>query len=366
MLTTIISKTINYLKSSSKSEPLDLDAKLIKLWLNEYKYTPNTYTTYRVIILRFYLWINYNSLTFIALTKYHLLSYIDFLKAPDPNWCNIHRHKFSHPDWRPFQKPLSLKSIHRNLTVIKQMFIYLFHNGSILLNPSNFRLRLPSYIKYSKQNRYLTIDEFNMIIEYINNLPDSSPKLSESKMRVLWIFKLLFYTGCRRSEVVKASMIDVIYLDRRLWLQVCGKGNKVGNVPVVKELAIALDQYRDFYELPSMYNLSSLEANIPLIILNKINNQYYTMSASHLWFIVKSTCILASESITDDTALSCKLKLVSPHWLRHSSATAQVDAGINLKVVQKNLRHSCIETTLQYQHVNDDFRHFETITKFKS
>lgn len=366
MLSTIISRTINYLNSSIKSEPLDPDAKLTKLWLNEYKYSLSTYTTYRVIILRFYLWIKYNSLTFAALTKYHLLSYIDFLKAPDPKWCNIHRHKFSHPDWRPFQKPLSLKSIHRNLTVIKQMFMYLFHNGSLILNPINIKVRLPNYIKYAKQNRYLSMDEFNTIIEYINNLPDSSPKLSESKMRILWIFKLLFYTGCRRSEVVNASMNDVMLSNRRLWLRVYGKGNKHGEIPIVNELAIALDQYRDFYGLPSMYHSHNLEANIPLIILNIVNNQYSSISSGHLWFIVKSTCILAAESITDNPTLSCKLKLVSPHWLRHSSAIAQVDAGINLKIVQKNLRHTNIDTTLQYQHLNDDFRHAETITKFKS
>lgn len=364
MLTTIIATVSNFFNISNESDTLDHDAKLIKLWLNEYKHTPNTFTTFRVIVLRFYLWIKYNSLIICLLTRQHFSDYIDFLKNPDANWCNLHRHKFNHPEWRPFQKPLSNKSIHRNLTVIKQMMVYLINNGSILINHRNLTLKLPTYLRNIKQNRYISTEEFDKIIDYINQMPESSQKLAEVKVRILWIFKLLFYSGCRRSELTTATMSDILFVNRQLWLQIVGKGNKIGRVPVVNELILSLNFYRDFYKLPSIYKVNNFEQDIPLIILYFTGDKYYHMSPSHLWYLVKSTCLIISDNISDPT-LSYKLKFISPHWFRHSAATAQVDAGIDIRVVQQNLRHSLITTTMQYQHIGDDYRHSETNTKFK-
>jgi integrase/recombinase XerC len=51
---------------------------------------------------------------------------------------------------------------------------------------------------------------------------------------------------------------------------------------------------------------------------------------------------------------------VSAHWLRHTSATHQVDAGIDLRIVKENLRHSNLETTMLYQHTEADTSQLKT------
>ncbi len=365
MLSTILSNMLTYFTRSSKSIPVDSDARLILLWLREYSYCENTYITYRVIVLRFYLWIKYNNLTIESIIRYHLLSYAEFIKAPDPSWCNIQRHKFSHPGWRPFQKALSNKSIYSNLLAIKHMFTYLFNSGELSTNSFSFRFRLPRYSYYSfiKQSKYLTTDEFSLIIDFIQQLPASSDKLQDSKMRILWVFKLLFYTGCRRNEIVNATMNDIKLINHRLWLEVTGKGNKIGLIPVTTELAIALDEYRAYHNIVPLYQRIKDESHIPLIILRKNDRRFSPISSGHLWYIIKSTCLLLTESITDPVLID-KLKRLSPHWLRHSFATAQVDAGIDLRIVKENMRHCYFETTMRYVHTDDDIRHQKTNANF--
>jgi site-specific recombinase XerD len=57
---------------------------------------------------------------------------------------------------------------------------------------------------------------------------------------------------------------------------------------------------------------------------------------------------------------AAKLRRASTHWFRHTSITHQDDAGISLKYLNRNARHSKLETTAIYQHAEDDNWHDET------
>jgi site-specific recombinase XerD len=47
-------------------------------------------------------------------------------------------------------------------------------------------------------------------------------------------------------------------------------------------------------------------------------------------------------------------ELASCHWLRHSHASHAIESGCNLRLLQKSLGHSKLETTERYLHINPD------------
>ena len=81
--------------------------------------------------------------------------------------------------------------------------------------------------------------------------------------------------------------------------------------------------------------------------------------SSHI--LVNPKAILYLSKLLADRARAQRqadtLLAASTHWLRHTAASHQLDAGVPLLVVSQNLRHSTIQTTRKYLHTEDDARH---------
>ena len=77
-----------------------------------------------------------------------------------------------------------------------------------------------------------------------------------------------------------------------------------------------------------------------------------------IYRIVKKLFLDCAVSIANDRPdLANNLKQASPHWLRHTSITHQTDAGIELRYIKRSARHESVETTMLYQHAEDDEWH---------
>jgi site-specific recombinase XerD len=141
------------------------------------------------------------------------------------------------------------------------------------------------------------------------------------------------------------------------WLLVVGKGGTEGDVPISEQLITDLARYRLFYGLSAMP--SALE-NTPLVMsVAGRTDKFLTPTAVYL--VVKEVFLRAATFIeTSNPSGASTLRRASTHWLRHTSATHQADAGNDIRYIQKNLRHASIETTAIYLHAEDDRRHAET------
>ena len=172
-----------------------------------------------------------------------------------------------------------------------------------------------------------------------------------------WLFRLLYGASLRVSEVAQAKSSDLMQRRGKWWLLVVGKGGTEGDVPISEQLITDLARYRLFYGLSAM---PSVLENTPLVMsVAGRTDKFLTPTAVYL--VVKEVFLRAATFIeTSNPSGASTLRRASTHWLRHTSATHQADAGNDIRYIQKNLRHASIETTAIYLHAEDDRRHAET------
>ncbi|MBP7846822.1 MAG: tyrosine-type recombinase/integrase [Burkholderiales bacterium] len=309
------------------------------------------------------MWLKYQKLTLKSVNRKHLQAYIDFIQNPDKTWVGKRR-RFCHPDWRPFRKPLTNNAIEHNVQIVRQLFAYLQNTGYLGCNCSKHNFDIP-YSPYNSlaSDHYLTRKELNLIGNFIGNLPGNTYSRYIFKIRSRWIFQVMLFTGCRKSEISDATMDDFIIIKNKLWLQVNGKGSKYGIVPIPTHLELRLNIYRAIYKLPRIKERTSPEGHIPLVIKSFSSQRYTSVTHGYIWHVVKLIGNDLADTIHDEV-LSARMRRISPHWLRHTCATLQINSGIDIRAVKANLRHALIQTTMLYLHLDADHQHNETITKF--
>jgi integrase len=129
------------------------------------------------------------------------------------------------------------------------------------------------------------------------------------------IITFALYTGCRREEIKNARWQH--YNDN--WLTVTGKGNKQRDLWIIPEALEVMGPVKDIGPMFPQWHLRT-----------------YTKR-------VRDT--------VDAVGASEKIHF---HSLRHAAATAMLEAGIPLEVVQKILGHASIKTTQIYAQVRND------------
>jgi len=147
-------------------------------------------------------------------------------------------------------------------------------------------------------------------------------------------FSLIYDTGLRVSEAVHLKAGD---LDRsRGVIRVVGKGGRERQVKLGDSL----------YDLLRAYWVEVRVKAAPGATLSRAS-----------WLFVSGTGNpLRVESARQALALAARAagigKQVTPHTLRHSFATAQLEAGTDLRTVQTQLGHGSLSTTQVYLRVS--------------
>src|SRR5690606_33452958 len=131
------------------------------------------------------------------------------------------------------------------------------------------------------------------------------------------IFEMLYSLGLRASELCQIEVSDIDL--SRMQIKVKGKGSKDRYVVVHDGLAKALRTYLTYTRVLLQTKGDSLESNRLLI-----NYKGGNLTPRGLRVILNKLFDEAGETIH-----------VSPHMLRHSFASALLDGGADLRVVQE-------------------------------
>ena len=140
-----------------------------------------------------------------------------------------------------------------------------------------------------------------------------------------------FASGLRESELaaLKLQDLDLGAGAAKVWN---GKGGKDGLVPLSPPAIAALKLYLETVR-PKLANRGSS----PHVFLTKrggpLTRQWIYYRVRHV-----ARCALS--------------KRISPHFLRHGFATALVEGGADIRDVQVLMRHSSVDTTAIYIHID--------------
>lgn len=341
----------------------DSDVEAVRLWLAEYAGSPHTLRSYRKEAARLLMWATRTlGKPLSSLTREDFLLYERFLAAPTDDWTDPDRPRRGTAR-RLFDGPLSEPSQHQALGILSGLLSYLVSAGYLAGNPLALRRRTGAAAKRTRRvERYLDHALWDHVLASVEQWPRVTARDHQHYERSRWLVRLLYGTGLRVSEAANAKMADLYRRRGKWWLHVIGKGGTEGEVPVSAALMADLTRYRAFHGLSPT---PSGDETAPAV-LSIAGDPHRHLTPAAVYLVVKEVFRRAADMLeTGDVAGAETLRRASTHWLRHSAATHQADAGTDLRFIQKNMRHASIQTTGIYLHAEDDQRHADTVRELE-
>lgn len=338
------------------------DYKAIQCWLNEYKHKQTTYRTYQKEAERLLLWaIFQRKKALSSLDRDDLEAYLLFLDDPQPReiWCaklGGRGCKRGNSSWRPFTGGLSYSTKMTAISCIDSLLNYLVDARYLVFNPfslmrkKKLRTQQMQLATLNMQERILTVEDWHLMLDTLDNMPSSTEALKNEKERLIFIMHILYFLGLRVNELVTHTWNAFRKVEDEWWFYVMGKGDKPGRIPVNQELLRSVIKYRTHLK-KTMYPDTQ---DITPLIASLVTGEAIT--ARQINKILKKLAIETSKNI-NDLDRSNKMKKFSAHWLRHLSASMQDRVGIKFKHIRANHRHENDETTRRYVHALDKERY---------
>lgn len=221
-------------------------------------------------------------------------------------------------------KGLKETTVKRRMAALKVMFRWLERDEVIDLSPFHrldLSIRLPRRLP-----RALSVDEMRRLL----NVAERDLTYGHDEVVMHFAIICLFVTGLRVGELAGAGFAEVDPKEASILVR--GKGNRERRVFLTGQGAIQ-------------------SLNTYLAARDKITTT--------------SERLLVSATGTDVTPQFIRRKLaflgkrarierrVTPHMLRHTAATQLIEAGVDIRFVQKLLGHASIATTQIYTQVSD-------------
>lgn len=145
------------------------------------------------------------------------------------------------------------------------------------------------------------------------------------------IIEVLFSCGLRVSELINLQISNIYFEEE--FVRVTGKGSKERLVPISQK---AIKEVKLWFIDRNLMKIKKGEEDY--VFLNRRGSR---LTRTMILIMIKRQAVEAGIQ-----------KTISPHTLRHSFATALLEGGADLRVIQALLGHESIGTTEIYTHID--------------
>ena len=145
------------------------------------------------------------------------------------------------------------------------------------------------------------------------------------------IIEVLFSCGLRVSELVNLKISNIFFDEE--FVRIIGKGSKERLVPISEK---AIKEIKLWFIDRNLMKIKKGEEDYVFL-----NRRGARLTRTMILIMIKRLAVEAGIQ-----------KTISPHTLRHSFATALLEGGADLRVIQALLGHESIGTTEIYTHID--------------
>ncbi len=239
------------------------------------------------------------------------------------------------------ERKLKESTVKRRIACLKTMFRWLEEEELVASSPFhrlNFRIRIPPRLpkilsREETRNLLLAPTQWlkgNGKLDYRNlHFKHLLPR-QFNHFTTLITLELLFCTGLRVGELVSITLNDISLQEGVI--TIIGKGNRQ------RRVFIPDDEVRSLV-MQYIHARKKFNPATDILLLNSRGKAASTQ-------FIRKLVIEAGKN----AGIKCH---VTPHMLRHSAATQLLEAGLDIRYVQKLLGHHCISVTQIYTHVSD-------------
>jgi site-specific recombinase XerD len=222
-------------------------------------------------------------------------------------------------EWR-YTLDAEATTVSRKISSLKSLFNYLNNDVKLISNNPTKNIKFPNIPK--KKRKFLSLESASELIEMVE---------TEGNERDIAIIKLFLNSGARAEDISNLDLED-IKGDRVLFRH--GKGDKERVVYIDNDTAKAINNW---------LLVRPQTSDKALFILNYfLDKEPYRITYTSIKNLIKKYKeVLGFDGIT-------------PHKLRHTYATLQLEAGTSITNIQQALGHEHVETTMIYTHSTEN------------
>lgn len=316
------------------------DMEAVDAWVNARAGSTATATVYRREGQRLLLWLQYErqGKGFAQMTIGDCRDYMAFLQNIPPNWISRVRAAPGLPGWAPFRGALSHQSQRQAVVIIAALFTWLQAAQYLVRNPWPLVNQKTGDDKAQRMfdTKALSEAAFAEIQSFI-----LSRAPSPSRHRILFVLRFVEAVGLRSSELLSATLGDIQLTPEGWMLQVHGKGakNRIAILPGQALLAL-----QDYLAARGLGCIDVAPPSAPLLAstIDPMEPIGYQALYEHVkgWIskAVRASALPSNERL--------KMAGATTHWLRHTFGTRAVARQVPADVIQAQMGHASIQTTL--------------------